>query len=59
MTLRTLNYGNYGIFLKMGNAGFCPSAVAYGRRGVQVKGALRVYIIAVTAVWSSSPIANL
>ena len=25
MTLRTLNYGNYGIFL--GNAGFCPSAV--------------------------------
>ena len=28
MTLRTLNYGNYGIFLKMGNAGFCPSTVA-------------------------------
>ena len=27
MTLRTLNYGNYGIFLMMGNAGFCPSAV--------------------------------
>ena len=27
MTLRTLNYGNYGIFLTMGNAGFCPSAV--------------------------------
>ena len=27
MTLRTLNYGNYGIFLVMGNAGFCPSAV--------------------------------
>ena len=25
MTLRTLNYGNYGIFLIMGNAGFCPS----------------------------------
>ena len=25
MTLRTLNYGNYGIFLKMGHAGFCPS----------------------------------
>ena len=21
------NYGNYGIFLIMGNAGFCPSAV--------------------------------
>ena len=27
MTLRTLNYGNYGIFLTLGNAGFCPSAV--------------------------------
>ena len=27
MTLRTLNYGNYGIFLIMGNAGFCPSTL--------------------------------
>ena len=27
MTLRTLNYGNYGIFLIMANAGFCPSTV--------------------------------
>ena len=27
MTLRTLNYGNYCMFLMMGNAGFCPSAV--------------------------------
>ena len=27
MTLRTLNYWNYGIFLIMGNAGFCPSTV--------------------------------
>ena len=27
MTLRTLNYGNDGIFLIMGNAGFCPSTV--------------------------------
>ena len=25
MTLRTLNYGNYGIFLIMGNAGFISS----------------------------------
>ena len=25
MTLRTLNYGNCGIFLIMSNAGFCPS----------------------------------
>ena len=29
MTLRTLNYGNYGIFLIMGNAGFCPSTVGF------------------------------
>ena len=27
MTLRTLNYGNYGIFLSMGNAGFISSIV--------------------------------
>ena len=27
MTLTTLNYGNYGIFLIMGNAGFCPATV--------------------------------
>ena len=27
MTLRTLNYGNYVMFLIMGNAGFCPSTV--------------------------------
>ena len=27
MTLRTLNYENYVIFLIMGNAGFCPSTV--------------------------------
>ena len=37
-TLRTLNYGNYGIFLITGNAGFCPSTVALG---------LRVYIVIV------------
>ena len=28
MTLRTLNYGNHGIFLVTGNAGFVSSAVA-------------------------------
>ena len=28
MTLRTLNHGNYGIFLIMGNAGFISSTVA-------------------------------
>ena len=30
MTLRTLNYGNHGIFLIMGHAGFCPSTVGFG-----------------------------
>ena len=29
MTLRTLNYGNYGTFLIMGNAGFCPSTIVF------------------------------
>ena len=33
MTLRTLNYGNYGILLIMGNAGFCPSAVLQSEFG--------------------------
>ena len=33
MTLRTLNYGNYGIFLIMGNAGFCPSTVVLSMKG--------------------------
>ena len=27
MTLSTLNYGNFGIFLIMGNAGFMPSTI--------------------------------
>ena len=30
MTLRPLNYGNYGVFLIMGNAGFCPSTEVFG-----------------------------
>ena len=29
MTLSTLNYGNYGIFLIMGNAGLIPSTVGF------------------------------
>ena len=37
MTLRTLNYGNYGIFLIMGHAGFCPSTVGT-LRGVRGRG---------------------
>ena len=36
MTLRTLNYGNYGIFLIMGNAGFCPSTVSILITPIQV-----------------------
>ena len=36
MTLRTLNYGNYGIFLIMGSAGICPSAV--GPKGFGASG---------------------
>ena len=67
MTLRTLNYGNYGLFLRlmdkilhylkdpklwelwcifliMGNAGFCPSAVVACRvsfKGFLLKGSIR------------------
>ena len=33
MTLRTLDYGNYGIFLIMGHAGFCPSTVGADETG--------------------------
>ena len=39
MTLRTLNYGNYGIFLIMGSAGFCPSAVGLTRVGLNERSA--------------------
>ena len=46
MTLRTLNYGNYGIFLIMGNAGFCPSAVlkpnSRKKGTLIIKGPLRI-----------------
>ena len=37
MTLRTLNYGNYGIFLIMGNAGFCPSTVGCTQTGPRLR----------------------
>ena len=37
MTLRTRNYGNYGIFLIMGNAGFCPSTVCLEMLGYRGK----------------------
>ena len=38
MTLRTLNYGNYGIFLTMGNAGLCPSTVGFSAAGFRFPG---------------------
>ena len=46
MTLRTLNYGNYGIFLIMGNAGFCPSTVVV----VVVVAVAVVVVVAAAAV---------
>ena len=38
--LRTLNYGNYGIFLNMGNAGFIASTVplSFGALGCSLLG---------------------
>ena len=48
MTLRTLNYGNYGIFLIMGNAGFRPSTVwIRDDRGL-------VLVVFFAAVWAGS-----
>ena len=39
MTLRALNYGNYGIFLIMGSAGFCPSTVlGFSKGALKEKG---------------------
>ena len=38
MTLRTLNYANYGIFLIMGNAGFISSTVVLGIGGFGISG---------------------
>ena len=48
MTLRTLNYGNYGIFLVMGLAGFCPSAVVKHWFGVYYGGiaVIRTVVVA-------------
>ena len=62
MTLRTLNYGNYGIFLIMGNAGFCPSAVL-GSLGRSFGGALfghplRVYLGPIWVIIVGSPKGN-
>ena len=48
-----LNYGNYGIFLIMGHAGFCPSAVVSASiRGVDpVPDTTRDYVDYVVPVY--------
>ena len=43
MALRTLNYGNYGIFLILGHAGFCPSAVR--RAVVALSGFVKAFML--------------
>ena len=43
MTVRTLNYGNYGIFLITGHAGFFPSAVRI-MSGTPASGAFRALL---------------
>ena len=50
MTLRTLNYGNYGIFLIMGNAGFCPSTVVSIRLLSVYEVGFRVYLTVLVSV---------
>ena len=50
MTLRTLNYGNYGIFLIMGNAGFCPSTVVL-LRNIRIISMVVVAIVVVAWQW--------
>ena len=62
MTLRTLNYGNYGIFLIMGGAGFCPSAVVTRPRAYQIcRRALRAHglCFAKTSACMESPVFGL
>ena len=39
-SLRTLNYGNYGIFLIMGNAGFLSSTVPQRTKVIPKRNAL-------------------
>ena len=53
MTLRTLNYGNYGTFLIMGNAGFCPSAVvSHCGRSFRWKVWMRVHVSSLVRIKS-------
>ena len=53
MTLRTLNYGNYGIFLIMGHAGFCPSTVVEGSWGNFASSLGMVFLASACRVWRS------
>ena len=59
MTLRTLNYGNYGIFLIMGNAGFCPSTVVLVLVRVRLRVRVRVLVLVVVVVPHSGRECNL
>ena len=43
ITLRTLNYGNYGIFLLMGHAGFISSTVVPLTRVPVYQGAIFLF----------------
>ena len=54
LPLRTLNYGNYGIFLIMGNAGFISSTVGMkmAGRGLDDYGAFGFSDGDVPAKWS-------
>ena len=44
MTLRTLNYGNHGIFFIMGNAGFISSTVLLALTSTGTRTVLVVWI---------------
>ena len=43
LPIRTLNYGNYGMFLMMGDAGFISAAV-YTRAPMHFAEGLRVFV---------------
>ena len=45
MTLKTLNFGIYGIFLIMGNAVFCPSTVPLNESKEYTAYVLKSYVI--------------
>ena len=53
MTLRTLNYGNSGIFLIRGNAGFCPSTVGFRISDYESWFLHKGFVCQVSAIWLS------